>query len=212
MATSLSKGHYVRSFAILPAAGQSRRMGSPKLLLPWGATTLIRQVLRSWQASRVDQVIVVIHPDDESLATECQGAHVVRRAPAPAEMKDSIRYGLDAAAEQFSAGQQDVWLVAPADMPNLQPQAINALLDAYSSSSGKSREPARIYAASHMDRRGHPVLFPWILAKDVHALSDDEGLNVLTRRYPVVEVEVGDPAMFDDIDTPEDYAKRRPQP
>jgi CTP:molybdopterin cytidylyltransferase MocA len=105
-----------------------------------------------------------------------------------------------------------VWLVAPADMPNLQPRAIDALLEAYSASLGKSHEPARIFSASHDGRRGHPVLFPWILARDVHALADDEGLNVLTRRYPVVEVEVGDPAMFDDIDTPADYAKRRPRP
>lgn len=187
-------------------------MGSPKLLLPWGDTTLIKQVLRNWKASRIDQVIVVVHPDDESLATECQDAHVVRRTPPPAEMKDSIRYGLDAAAEQFSAGPDDVWLVAPADMPNLPPEAIDAVLDAYTLSVGTSREPARIFAASHHGRRGHPVLFPWSLAQEVRALADDEGLNVLTRRHPVVDVEVGDGAMFDDIDTPEDYAKRRPRP
>src|SRR5690606_37389168 len=55
-------GLSVRSFAILPAAGQSRRMGAPKLLLPWGETTLIGEVIRSWKDSRVDQVLVVIHP------------------------------------------------------------------------------------------------------------------------------------------------------
>ncbi len=186
-------------------------MGRPKLLLPWGDTTLIGQVLRRWKASRVDEVIVVIQPEDDALAAECQGACVVRRTPAPAQMKDSICYGLEAAAEQFGAGPGDVWLVAPADMPNLRSQAIDALLDAYTTCGDVGDDAARIIAAAHQGHRGHPVLFPWSLASEVHALSDDEGLNVLTCRHPVVEVEVADSAMFEDVDTPADYAKRRPR-
>jgi len=187
-------------------------MGSPKLLLPWGDTTLIGHVLRRWKASRVDRVIVVLHPDDDALAAECQEACVVRRIPAPAEMRDSICYGLEAAVEQFGAGPGDVWLVAPADMPNLHSQAIDALLDAYATGVAVGDETARIFAAAHHGRRGHPVLFPWSLAHEVHSLANDEGLNVLTRRHPVMDVEVGDSAISEDIDTPEDYAKRRPRP
>lgn len=185
-------------------------MGAPKLLLPWGDTTLIGEVIRSWKASRVDQVLVVIHPEDDSLAAACVGAHVVRRSPAPAEMKDSIGYGLDSAREVFHAGEGDVWLVAPADMPGLRPGAINALLEAYASDRA-GPDATRILVASHNGRRGHPVLFPWSLAQEVHALADDEGLNILTHRHPVLQVEVGDPAIFDDIDTPEEYANRRPR-
>ena len=41
-----------RSFAVVPAAGRSRRMGRPKLLLPWGESTIIQQVLGAWRASQ----------------------------------------------------------------------------------------------------------------------------------------------------------------
>lgn len=196
-------------------------MRSPKLLLPWNGRTLIEHVLSNWRASRVDQVIVVVHPDDEELAAKCAGVHVVRRNPPPAEMKDSIGYGLEAAADKFAAGPGDVWLVAPADMPNLSPAAIDMLLAASAAEvAGGDKSGAvksgggapRILAAARQGRRGHPVLFPWSLAPEVHALADDEGLNILTRRHEVVEVEVGDAAQFDDVDTPEDYAKLRPRP
>jgi molybdenum cofactor cytidylyltransferase len=186
-------------------------MGSPKLLLPWGDTTLIKHVLGVWLASRVDRVIVVVAPDDEPLAAACREVHVVRKNPPPAEMKDSICYGLEAAAEIFAAGPGDAWLVAPADMPYLQPTAINALLDAYAAHTHGDDAPSKFFVAEHQGRRGHPVLFPWSLAAEVHLLQNDQGLNTITGRYPAVGVEVSSRAMFDDIDTPEDYDRQRPR-
>ena len=43
-------------------------MGSPKLLLPWGDTTLLGHVIRQWQTSGVCRVVVVVHPADKELA------------------------------------------------------------------------------------------------------------------------------------------------
>ena len=58
----------MRSFAVIPAAGRSQRMGQPKLLLPWGRTTVIEHVLGVWRASRVTHTVIVVHPDDKFLA------------------------------------------------------------------------------------------------------------------------------------------------
>lgn len=200
----------MRAFAILPAAGRSRRMGQPKLLLPWRDTTIVGQVVRNWQASRVEQVIAVVHPDDFDVAEQCADALVVAPQPPPAEMKDSIQHGLAAAESNFGAGEGDVWLVAPADMPLLGPEIINAVIAAYERDIQQQPGTKGVWIASHAGRRGHPVLLSWSLAREVEELAENQGLNAVVARYPVNLVEVGTPAIFADIDTPEDYRTQRP--
>ena len=57
-----------KSFAVIPAAGLSRRMGEKqKLLLPWGDATLIEHVLRAWLDSRIDRIVLVSRRDDRDL-------------------------------------------------------------------------------------------------------------------------------------------------
>ena len=58
----------MRTFAIIPAAGRSQRMGQPKLLLPWRNSTIIEHVLAAWRASQVSHMLMVVHPADRQLA------------------------------------------------------------------------------------------------------------------------------------------------
>ena len=52
--------------AILLAAGESRRMGRLKALLPWQGVSLIKHQVASLRAGGVDQVVVVLgHRSDE---------------------------------------------------------------------------------------------------------------------------------------------------
>ena len=200
----------MRTFAILPAAGRSLRMGRPKLLLPWGETTLVQHVVRNWRASRVEQVILVLHPDDAEIAEHCQGAFTAVCERPPAEMKDSICYGVRVAEERFQAAPPDVWLVAPADMPAISPEVINTMLAAYEQSVSQAKEPPRIWVAQHAGRRGHPVLFTWTMAAEVAALGPEESLKTLFERHPIESVEVDSDGIFADLDTPEDYQRHRP--
>ncbi len=45
--------------AVVPAAGQSRRMGVPKQLLPFAGTTVIGHIVDELCRSRIDEVCVV---------------------------------------------------------------------------------------------------------------------------------------------------------
>lgn len=195
-------------FAILPAAGRSERMGQPKLLLPWGASTVIETVLAAWGASVVDRVIVVVHPHDQELANICRraGADMVVPTVAPAEMKTSIRLGLEHIAATCQATAADAWLLAPADMPLLTAAAIDAV------SAAHDPQSPQILVPTHRGRRGHPVLFPWPLAQDVFTLADDEGVNAIVHRHGYRSVELADAAAIgSDIDTPADYERLRPR-
>lgn len=192
----------MRAFAIVPAAGRSRRMGQPKLLLPWGNATVIEAVLAAWRSSRVSAVVSVLHSADERLAARCRaaGVEVVTPDPPPAEMRDSVQAGLEWVARTRQPLADDVWMLAPADMPTLTAEAIDAVLNA-------DAERDRIVIPTHGGRRGHPVRFPWALADEVTRLAPDEGLNQLARRHPVQEVSVETPAVLNDLDTRADYER-----
>ena len=199
-----------RFFAIIPAAGNSTRMGAPKLLLPWDGRTMIEKTLTAWRTSRVEEVIVIVRPDDGELADCCRasGADVVVPSIAPPEMKDSVQHGLKHLEAKFAPVADDAWLLAPADMPNLSHHVIDALVSAHN-----PNQP-EILVPTLESKRGHPVLFPWTLAAEVFSLAPRGGLNVLRQRHasreiPCDSMELAGGSVFDDIDTPQDYQRLR---
>jgi len=196
------------AFAVIPAAGRSRRMGTPKLLLPWRGATVLEAVIRAWQASRVSEIVVVAHPEDQQLhklvvSTE---ADLLVADPPPADMKASVAAGLKRIEERFDPRWHDVWLVAPADMPQLSPAVIDKLLASH------DRHHPSILIPVHRTKRGHPALFPWPLALELKDLPVDEGVNGLQNRHPVRTVACSPAALSPDIDTPEDYRRLRNRP
>ncbi len=201
----------LQTFAIIPAAGRSRRMGRPKLLLPWGERTIIEHVVDVWRASQVGHVVLIVHPQDDQVADlgRRAGAIVVQPAVAPAEMKVSVRLGLEYIAASLNPRPSDAWLLAPADMPGLATATIDRLIVAYRASVDRGAATSSIVAASVGGRRGHPVLFPWRLAGEIERLAADEGLNVLLARNPFETVDAGEAAVLEDLDTPEDYERLR---
>jgi molybdenum cofactor cytidylyltransferase len=180
-------------------------MGRPKLLLPWGAGTVIQSVIAAWRASGVSRCVVVVHPDDAELAEICRaaGADVVVPGSPPPDMKASVRCGLEFVAEAHRPAAGDAWLVAPADMPLLSASAIDLVLAAH------RPEAPRIIVPAFEGKRGHPVLFPWTLAAEVARLGDDDGLSRLLHDHAVVEVVSNEPAVLLDFDTPADYEALR---
>lgn len=196
----------MRSFAIVPAAGRSKRMRVPKLLLSWRGRPLLEHVLDAWRASRVDRVVLVVHPDDDEIATIGRAgcAEVVVPELPPEDMKASVLYGLEFIEQHEQPTSHDVWLVAPADMPRLPTSAINAVLDAHDQSR------PRIIVPRYESRRGHPVLFPWKLAVEVEELAPKEGINRLLTLHEVHEIELSDRGILVDIDTKEDFDRLEP--
>jgi molybdenum cofactor cytidylyltransferase len=193
----------MQSITVIPAAGESRRMGRAKLLLPWREGKIIDHVLDAWSASRVDHVVVVARADDVDLleAIRRHDVDVALADPPPEEMKDSVAIGLDFARRLYSPRDADVWLLAPADMPRLNSAVIDRLLAEHD-----PNDP-QILVPRSGEKSGHPVLFPWPLAGEVARLAANEGINVLRQRFPWRAVAIDDSAVFADLDTPEDYRR-----
>lgn len=191
------------AFAIVPAAGRSRRMGRAKLMLNWQGAPLIDAVVGAWRSARVETVVAVVHPDDKSLAEHCRnlGANVVVPHDSPAEMKDSVRIALNYIERSYRPAANDVWLLAPADMPRISAAVIDVLIDAAGQTAGN------IFVPTHRGRRGHPTLFRWPLAREVEGLAANEGVNALLDRHQVFSIECDNEGIVTDVDTPDDYRR-----
>ncbi|MCB9924700.1 MAG: NTP transferase domain-containing protein [Planctomycetaceae bacterium] len=174
-------------------------MGQDKLVMPWGEATVIESQLASWRDGGVDEIVVVMRRDQVALRELCRTAIVVTPTIPPPEMKDSVLAALDDIRTKFAPDARDVWLLAPADMPQLDAQVIRQLLVAHDAARPTIIVPIR------NRKRGHPVLFPWGCADEVSRLSADEGVNKLLDRFPVRELECPAASIHGDLDTPEDY-------
>jgi molybdenum cofactor cytidylyltransferase len=101
--------------AILPAAGQSRRMGVQKHLLPFGASTVIEHIVDELLRAGVDEIHVVVGHQADRIAAALSGRPVqIVSNPdfEKTEMLSSVRCGLQALPSDCAA-----ILVAPGDQP-----------------------------------------------------------------------------------------------
>ena len=180
-------------------------MGVAKLLLPLAGQTVIEHTLSAWRSSRVTSVFVTVHPDADLLATVCRnaGAEVIVPSEPPEDMKASIGAALEHIRAGYAPKPTDVWLLAPADMPQLSNAVIDQLLQA------SLLHPGDLIVPTHQGRRGHPALFPWKSAADVARLAPDQGVNQLLKQASVREVPVDVPRPAGDLDTPTDYERLR---
>jgi molybdenum cofactor cytidylyltransferase len=204
--------HRTHYFAVVPAAGESRRMSRPKLLLPWEGRPLLDHVLAAWKRSQVDEIVVVVRPGDEAVQTlaEAAGCHVAIPPAATSDMRASILCGLEWLKERFAPRSGDAWLVAPADMPGLSWQVINRLVLEHARSGDMPLVPFI------GQRRAHPVLFPWSWKPLVEQLRAGQGISALLAAEAVQAIECSDLvahlSLLDDIDTPEDYERMKERP
>ncbi|MFQ5792772.1 MAG: NTP transferase domain-containing protein, partial [Acidobacteriota bacterium] len=101
--------------AIILAAGESRRMGSPKPLLPLGRTTFLAHVLGVLEASRARPIVVVLGHEAKRVRQQvpCEGATVVFNPEYRKGMLSSIRAGLKELAGETVTGA----LLCPVDHP-----------------------------------------------------------------------------------------------
>jgi molybdenum cofactor cytidylyltransferase len=190
--------------AIVLAAGESKRMGQTKLLLPWQGKTLLEHVLDTLLTSQVNEVILVLGHDADRILKKVptQKIKVVINPDYQEGMSASIREGLKAIDEQAEA-----FLVVLGDQPRISKEVYNRLIDTFQ----QARPKKSIILPTYKGRKGHPVLFSVKYLKEATHLKGDVGCRQILADHPedILEIEVDSDAVLDDIDTPEDYRDHR---
>ena len=160
--------------AVVLAAGEATRFGAPK------QRRLLPAVLERLGRSPVDEIVVV----SGAYELELPGTRVVHCPDWARGPGESLRCGLAALGDDVEAA-----VVVLADGPELAPEAIARVLDAW-------RETGGVVAAAYVGERGHPL----VLGRDDWDGIPDEGL----RDRPVRLVPCDDLGSPGDIDTPDD--------
>lgn len=196
-------------WAVVLAAGESRRMGQAKLLLPFGEATIIETVLRTVVSSRADRALVVLGGYREDIEPKVRNFAVKR------VVNENYREGMLSSVQSGLAalpGSARAAVFVLADQPGVPVRVIDSLIDAY------NRVKKGIVLPVCREKRGHPLLIDLKYRREIEALPPDLGLRGLLREHPddILEVPAPDLAVLVDIDTPDEYGRalegtRRPR-
>jgi CTP:molybdopterin cytidylyltransferase MocA len=185
--------------AVVIAAGESRRMGRLKPLLPLGSRTLLQWVVDRLREGGADPILVVLgHRADE--VRECLKEFPVQtilNETYPQGMLSSVQAGARALPPDTPA-----FFVALGDQPDLDPQVLLALIQEW------DKNPGSLVVPVVEGKRGHPILIDRCYLPALLALEAPQTLRDLVHAPSTLrrEVPVETESLLLDLDTPEDYA------
>lgn len=194
--------------AVILAAGASTRMGRCKLLLPWGDKTILTHLLDQWRSAGAAQIAPVIDPANELLRKAVADAGFSRRDWIE---NPSAELGMFTSLQQASRWTGWIstlthWVIALGDQPHIHTSTLRLLLDT------AAKNPTRICQPSLHRRAAHPIILPKSNFREL-AQSNSPDLRAYVRTCETLRLRlpVEDPGVSEDLNTPEDYARWRPQ-
>jgi molybdenum cofactor cytidylyltransferase len=185
-------------WAIILAAGESSRMKTPKMVLPFGKSTIIETVISNVAASDADKMVVVLGSWKEEIL------QVIGKDTVNSCFNENYKQGMLSSVQcglRFISGAFRGMLICPGDQPMVDKVILNMVISAF-----KSSEKG-IVIPSHEKKRGHPVMIDSKYYDEILNLKPYDTLRRIMDNHPedIEEVETGVPSVLKDIDTPDDY-------
>jgi molybdenum cofactor cytidylyltransferase len=187
--------------AAILAAGESKRMGQPKALVPFQGSTFVEHLIAATRHPRMGITRVVLGAGAEAIRAnlKVEPAWIVVNADWPTGQLSSIH----AAIRSLPAGGTEGILVCPVDHPLVSAHLVAALIAAFDAG-GKS-----IVLPKHNGRRGHPVLFGAGVYEELLAAPVAVGARqvVWNHATEVIEVETEEEGVILNMNDPETVRK-----
>jgi molybdenum cofactor cytidylyltransferase len=186
---------------IVLAAGESRRMGTPKQLLPFGERTILERVVDTLLTAGVGQVIVVLGHLADRVRT------VLGDRPVQAIVNEAYRQGMLSSVKcgvQAISTDHNAVLFALGDQPQIDSAVVREVIRAYRAGD------AGIVIPRYNGKKGHPIIINLSSYREaIIDLPDSLGLNALMQEYAddVHLIDVATEDIIHDIDVPEDYTR-----
>jgi len=189
--------------AIILAAGESKRMGEPKMLMPWGRSTVLQTVISTFQAADVKNILLVTGGAREQVERLVGKTvqTIYNDDYKKSGMLGSIQLGLRAKMREASAA-----LICLGDQPQVEEGSVRSVCDTFL----KTR--SSLVVPSYQKQRGHPWLVARALWDEILLMREPDTMrNFLNKHISEIQyVESGTPTILQDVDTPEDYLKYKP--
>jgi CTP:molybdopterin cytidylyltransferase MocA len=189
---------------IILGAGASSRMSRPKLLLPWGETSIIGHLIEQWQALAAAQIAVVCRRDDWDLHAELERLGFPQRDRIENPHPERGMFSSILCAVRWKGWRAGLgaWAIVLGDQPHLRPDTLRALLAC------QREHPTAVCQPVCDGHARHPVFLPRPAFGEL-ARSRAKTLKVFLKQisYPLVKCPIEDSGLTLDLDWPEDYKK-----
>ncbi|MEA2009643.1 MAG: nucleotidyltransferase family protein [Actinomycetota bacterium] len=154
--------------AVVLAAGASKRMGEPKLLLPYRDSTVLNATIAAVEASAIERLIVVVGAGAQEIeeSIESESATIVQN---PDYRRGNMSSLLTATAADARAG---AFVIVPGDLPTIRTDVIDSMIDLWI----ETKPWAAV--TEYSNRIAHPFL---LSAAAVESMGDLTGEKVLGR-------------------------------
>jgi molybdenum cofactor cytidylyltransferase len=187
---------------VILAAGRSSRMGQPKLLLPWGETSILGHLIGQWTLLGVKQIAVVCSPKDSGIKAELNRLNFAERSlienPEPERgMFSSIQCG---AGWQGWEPILTHWAIVLGDQPHLTLETLRTIIDFGVANPDKVCQPRKD------GHRYHPVVLPRKVFVQLRT-STVANLKEFLTPSETAYCEMTDTGLELDIDRPDEYQK-----
>jgi molybdenum cofactor cytidylyltransferase len=190
--------------AIILAAGRSQRMGQPKMVLPWGETTVLGRVIEVFYKAGIQSLLVVTGGDKDVVEGEVsrlKNDYPVTSVYNPnhekSGMLSSILAGISTIPEDVEAV-----LIGLGDQPQVEIATVKKILGLF------DQKRQGIVIPSHNLRRGHPILLDSAKVQELKTFNPDATLrDFLNSHQGEISYINADFSVLQDLDTPQDYEK-----
>jgi molybdenum cofactor cytidylyltransferase len=197
LSVNIKNGSY---WALVLAAGESKRMGFPKMLLTFNGKTMLENVISNIESSYINNIMVVLGAEQKAIQ------EVVSKTSAKScynvNYKDGMLSSVKCGIRNVPSDSEAV-LVFQGDQPLIESDIINDLINAYRSSN------KGIVIPVYQKKRGHPLLICNKYITEIEKLDAHDGLRSLAFQFSddVLEIETTSPGILRDFDTYEEYKK-----
>jgi molybdenum cofactor cytidylyltransferase len=188
--------------AVILAAGRSERMGRPKLLLPWGATSVLGHLIEQWRKLGAQQIAVVCAAGDAGMQAELDRLKFPIEYRIFNEAPEQGMFSSIQCAARWSGWQTGLthWAIVLGDQPHLNWETLHRVVDV------GAAHPMKVCQPRQGGRRRHPVVLP---KKVFERLADSAAtdLKEFLDQCDSVFCDQKDEGLAFDINRPEEYQR-----
>lgn len=185
--------------ALILAAGESKRMGQPKQILPWENTTLLGHAIQQIQNLKLDHIGVVLGANEVLICDAIADFDV--EILVNKNWKNGIGSSISTGIQQVLNYKLDSLLITLADQPLIDTAHLETIM------LQAAKNPTAIIATAYSTKNGVPALFPSIYFDQLMELKKDTGARELLNSPKTDIITIEAVAKTIDIDTPLDYQK-----
>lgn len=190
--------------AIILAAGESKRMGQPKMALQWSESTVLGHVISVFARAGIQDIVVVtgaVRNKTEQIVSAAQTNYPVRSEFNAGYQKGEMLSSIQCGIRDLLGKPVGATLIGLGDQPQVQERNVRMVCEAFQ----KTGSP--LVVPSYQMRRGHPWLIARELWQDFLGFAPPQTPRDFLRAHAekIQHVEVDSESILQDLDTPQDY-------